>query len=393
LSDDTRLLPRALLFLLAVCAAAIISAWAVLLTRSLATGMGQDFGPNYGGAWALWHGLNPYVPAPAFYAAHLHILDYGTVESPLVLLLTSPFVLFPPRVALDLYLAVQYGLVACSSAFLAALVQRSHRVVLVALVVASPATFLVAYYGQSDAAVFLAAAVGVWARCNRRWVILGVCVAATIVKPQLGLCAAVPLLWGAPRCTWHACVASAVALFGLMGAAIGIDGMRAYVQTLRAFSASAGYSANPDGLDITSLYKAWLYHPVTQWLTASLITGILCCIFALLVRWRGAPSDGAITALGLLVTLVLPYSHQYDSIVMVPMLILAARSLRSAVPRLIMAAGVVIAALSPLMAISTNPVEFRLYPVGILLCLLALLRSMRSATPADLAGTQAPVSA
>ncbi len=373
--------------------AALIAAWSVLLVQPFSAGIGQDFTTDFVGALALWHGANPCCStAPALYAAQLHVFEQGVNETPPILVLTSPFLLYSPRTAYVLYSAAQYLLVLSGAAMLSLLLPRSDRVALVAVIMASPAAFLMGYYGQPLAVVFLCAALAVYARVAGRWQLLGVCVAATLVKPQIGVCAALPLLWGARRQSWKMFATSVVMLVAGTFGLLGVHGAWAYLQTLRRFTGYAHEQAKADGLGISSLYGGWLTGPIATWIGTGMIVLLLLCVVALLARWRTKPSNDALAALSLLATLLSPYSHQYDSIALFPTLVLAfagrdtagvlpSRLLRhlktgagNATARLTLWIGIVIILFSPFMAISAVSVAFRLYPAGILIVLAELWR-------------------
>lgn len=341
----------------------------------------------------MWRGHNPCCSdAPALYAAHLHIAEQGVNESPPILVLTTPFLLFSPRAALMLYSATQYLLVLWGALVLAPLLPRAYRIALLSAMIASPATFLVCYYGQTGAIVFICAAFALRARTTENWTVLGLCIAASLVKPQIGICAVAPFLWGAPREAWKAFAAGVATLIGITCDLLGADGAWAYVQTLCRFSTSAHSQASADGLGISSLYGGWLKGPAITWTGAGLTVLLLLFAGTLILLWRNAPSNATLASLALLATLLSPYSHQYDSIAIFPALVLAIaadkattpcglprqdsrRTTRVALPaveRATVWTGIGIMLVSPFMAISAISFPFRLYPLGIILVLAAL---------------------
>ena len=332
----------------------------------------------------------------AHYAASLHLPYCIVVELPAVELLCYPFLLFSVRVALVVYTAIQYLLVVAGAVCMAGTVDRSNRPLAVAAMVASPATFLLGYYGQIGAGVFVFTAVGLWARFNRRWLILGFCIAAAIfVKPQLGICAALPLAWGAPRPAWKA-FAGTVAGFGaLTGAILGPHGIPDYYQALRAFSISPQVTANGEGLGISSLYRSWLPGQWTPGLSASLDIVIVTCICLLFYRYGRSPSNAAVALLTFLLVLLLPYSHQYDAIILYPAMFLAWTTVnKEGMAYAALLIGYALIYVTPLMAISAYTFNFRLLALGVMLCVPALLRSGETATrytvrPETVAGTLA----
>lgn len=368
-------------FAVAALAAVVISSWMLLISRSLATGMGQDFTTMYVGALALLGGHDPYsTTAPAAIAARLHVMQQGVVNSPLVLLLDMPLTRLAPKAAFLASIAGQYALVAAGGWFLTATYSRSARMLVVLALLASPAAFMVAYYGQIGAIVFAAAAVGIWARQRRRWWLLGICVACAFIKPQLGVCVAAPLLWGVPRRAWISALATGALLVLAMVLELGTDGVGAYVHALRVFDAAPFARHNVDALGVTSLYRGWL--APSWWAVAAAATTILCASGILLVlkRYGTRPPEPALAMLSFIAVLALPYSHQYDSLAVLPALFLAQRA-RPAGPalRCLYDAGAAIMALTPLMALSSAQYTVRLFPLGALACLLSLYLGDRSA--------------
>ena len=379
LTSSHRLLPSTTLVFLAVTIAMLVSGWEILLSGSLSSGLGQDFTHNYVAAWAIVHGYSAYTSnAPvAHYAASLHLPYCVAIELPVVELLCYPFLLFSVRVALVLYTALQYLFVVAGAVCMARTVDRSNRLLVVAAMVASPAAFLLGYYGQLGAGVFVFSAVGLWARFNRRWLILGFCIAAAIfVKPQLGMCAALPLAWGAPRPTWKAFAGTVAGFSALTGAILGPHGVLDYYQALRAFSTSPQVTANGEGLGISSLYRSWLPGQWTPGLTASLDIVIVTCICLLFYRYGRSPSNAAVALLTFSLVLLLPYSHQYDAIILFPAMFLAWTAVgKDGKAHAGLLVGYALIYVTPLMAISAYRFNFRLLALGLLLCVPALLRS------------------
>lgn len=354
--------------------AVVLAGWSVFLTRSPATGMGQDFTTMYVGALAWLGGHNPYsTSAPATIAAHLHIMQQGVINSPLLLLIDAPLTVLRPEQAFQIFTACQYALVALGGWSLTAGRPRTMKRLLVIALLACPATFLLGYYGQIGAIVFASTALGIRARRRQQWVALGICVACAAIKPQLGLCAAVPLLWGAPRKAWISAIAAGIALIAIMAVELSPAGLIAYVQALRAFDASPFVRTSSDALGLTSLYRGWLgsaWWPALTWAGAAI--GAASAL-SLPRRHGWHPPEHALAMATYLGVLVLPYSHQYDAVAILPALYLA----RSAAPltrgtRLLYHGGVAIMLVTPLMALSSHPYSYRLYPIGALACLIGL---------------------
>jgi hypothetical protein len=356
--------------------AIIVSWWGLFISRPLATGIGQDFTTMYVGALSWLQGSNPYsTTMPVVLAAHLHVMQQGVVNSPLLLLFDAPLTLLPPKVAYLVFAGTQYVLAVLGSCLLAVSFAPRKRLLVTLAIVASPAMFLVGYYGQIGAFVFFFAAAGLWARRTGRAGLLGLCVACAFIKPQLGLCAALPLLWGAPRRAWASALVGASLLIALMARMLSPRGLVAYIQVLSAFDRSRFVHDNVDGLGITSLYRGWA-SPVWSTLITGALTGLLLIGLILVVkRYRTHPPDHALAMATYIGVLLLPYSHQYDSIALFPSLFVA-RTYRPARPesRWLFVCGVALIAVTPLMALSSHPFSFRLLPLGLGACLVGLAR-------------------
>ncbi len=358
--------------------------WSLYLTRPLSTGMGQDFTTMYVGALCWLQRGNPYTTqAPVFVAARLHVMQQGVVNSPLLLALDAPLTLLAPRAAFLAYVALQYLYIAAAAWLLARTFALKRPALFTLAILASPATFLIGYYGQIGALVFLCVSLALWAR-TRRWdVLMGICLACALVKPQLGVCAALPLLWGASRRAWMAAALSCIALVGVMALMLGPAGLLGYVHVMQGFGSSAFARQNIDGLDASSLYKGWLAPALASHVPLLLASGLAALVVVMARRYGWRPPDHALVALTYCGVLLLPYSHQYDAIALIPALVLARDGMpRCGAPRLAYYLGCAIMLVTPLTALLTAQPPFRLFPLGLLLCLCALMRAVPQQTEA-----------
>jgi hypothetical protein len=358
------------LFLPGVLLAMLVAELAILLTRSFTTGMGQDFTSLYVAALAWLHGYSPYTSqAPVHLAAALHVRWQGDMEQPLLLAVFAPLAALPPYAAFVVYVLLQDVLISGGALLLAHALDYRHPRLLALAFVASPPAFLVDYYGQIGALVYAVATLAWWARRRGHAATLGLAVAASLVKPQLGLCTALPLMWGAPRRAWLAMGAGCASLLGASLAILGPAGSLDYLRVLHAFSASSmSLQSGSDGLGLASLYQAWLAPQSSALLTQGVTIVVTLAILALVVRWRARPPTSTIALLVPLLVLVLPYSHQYDSIVLLPALAVTGQQVAPhAMARVLFCLSVFLVAATPVIALSTASIPFRLLPLGLLL--------------------------
>jgi len=349
--------------------ALLISEWDILLTHPFSTGMGQDFTTLYVAARVWLQGLNPYTSqVPVQLAAALHVRYQGELEQPLLLPLVAPLTSLSPHVAYIVYALVQATIVGGALLLWAGL-NRRHPGLLVAACVASPSAFLVNYYGQAGALVFGIASLGWWARCRRHATLLGVCIAASLIKPQLGLCMALPLLWGAPRRAWLGALAGGVVFLAATVVVMTPPGFAAYLRVLHAFMGGVEYRRSAvDGLGASALYRGWLGAPsLVAALACVSIVAVGSVILAIVARHRARPTLSSVALLVPLLVLLLPYSHQYDSIALLPALVITGqKAVRERRTRLLFWCAVALITVTPLMALNAHPFPFRLLPFGLI---------------------------
>lgn len=356
-------------------AALVATEWLILLGRSFTTGMGQDFTTFYVSALAWLHGQDPYTSGvPVQLAAALHVRYQDDLELPILLPLFAPLTVLSPHVAFILYVFVQDALIAAGTLVLALTLNMRRPRLLTLAVVASPSTFLIGYFGQVAAFVYVASALAWWARYRGYNVSLGLCVAIACIKPQLGLCTALPLLWGCSPATregqrvWLGLLAGGVLLMVGTLCVEGVAGTVTYIKILHAFGGSNGVHGNVDGLGLSSLYQGWLSPSLSSAIAPLATVALGIAVMGVVMRGRARPSPFAVAILTILLTLLLPYSHQYDSIILLPALIVGARQvLRGRLARTLRFVAVALVVVTPLTALSVVPIPFRLLPLGLVL--------------------------
>lgn len=336
--------------------------------------MGQDFSTMYCAALAWLHGASPYFSAaPRLLAARLHLPFIYVADTPATLLLYVPFTLLAARNGV-----LAFAAASCMAALLAGylmtagLAHAVRRTVALGLL-ASPALFLTYYTGQSGAFLALAVAAALWARLSGRDALAGALVAtACAIKPQLGLCVALPLLWGRPRRAWVSAAIGGAAWLALSVLILTPAGVLPYLARLRWFGGHAVAYDAYDGLGLASLYVSWLpphLRPlVALGVTLVLVGAVITLVWR--VRWRPRPRH--IVAASVLATLALPYSHHYDLIALAPAVALAWRAAYKAMARTALCAATALLVLAPLLSLDAPDTPIRLAPLGLLLVLSSL---------------------
>lgn len=351
-----------------------VAEFSVTATLVFRPRMGQDFSTMYCAALAWLHGASPYLSeAPRLLAARLHLPFIYVADTPATLLLYVPFTLLTARTGV-LAFAAASGAAALLAGYLmtAGLSGRFRRTVALGLL-ASPALFLTYYTGQTGAFLALAVGAAVWARLNGWDALAGALVAtACAIKPQLGLCVALPLLWGRPRRAWISAVIGGAAWLALSMLILTPAGVLPYLARLRWFGGHAiAYDAY-DGLGLASLYVSWLPAHLRPAVALGVTLVLLGAVVTLVWRVRWRPRPRHIVAASVLATLALPYSHHYDLIALAPAVALAWREARTNVARGALCAATALLMVAPLISLYAPATPFRLAPLGLLLLLSAL---------------------
>jgi hypothetical protein len=178
--------------------------------------------------------------------------------------------------------------------------------------------------GQDTAFVLLGALVWMWALLARRERLAGVALALVLLKPQIALALALPLLVSRNRAAWWFCGTSAlVALYSWL--LVGAGGLLDLLGLLRLSSDGQGYGMNQPAMynllgllirGAPALDDATL--SVLKWTAYLLTIGFLCWL------WWGKRESLTIQHIGVAVTLSLfasPHLHLHDlSLLLLPAL-------------------------------------------------------------------------
>ena len=245
------------------------------------------------------------------------------MNTPLVVLSDAPLTLLPPHSAYIVFVLIQYGLAAFVAFILAKTFELKNTRLIITAVVASPAPFLVGFFGQIGAYVFLAFVIALWAGKKNYAMLTGVAIACTLIKPQLGICIAVALPWGAPWRTWLGFGLTGLALLGVTVIMLSPSGAIAYVHALQMFQHSNFATHSPDSLGLTSLYYGWASSAMSIFLKISLGIIMVVALVLLAIRYKYRPTSQACAAVIYILVLVTSYSHQYDAIALLPCLWMA----------------------------------------------------------------------
>jgi len=208
---------------------------------------------------------------------------------------------------------------------------------------------------------------------------VGVVVAtACAVKPQFGRCVAAPLLWGLPRraLLTASLTSAAWAVVGVLVLTPG--GVVPYIGRLQWFGQHAATADAYDGLGMASLYVSWTpssLHPLLAVLSTILVVAGLL----MLPRRQGYhPTARGLAAATALATLLLPYSHHYDAVALIPALLSAWDGARSRWETATLGAGSLTLMVAPLIPFMAPRTPVRLAPIGLLLLGTAPLSATRA---------------
>ncbi len=366
----------------ALALALLVSLWllelALTSSRVFQANMGHDFSTMYCAALAWLHGASPYTSAaPRMLAQRLHVPFIYVIDTPATLLLYAPFTLFPARLAVLLFAVLSCAAAALAGYIAASFLPRQGRVLIALAFLASPAVFLAYYVGQTAAYLALLAAAMLWARRTDRYVLLGA-LGATIcaLKPQLGLCVALPLLWGLSRRAWAGALVSGGLWLAVFALVLTPAGVLPYVAHLRWFGAHAVAHDAYDGLGAVSLYVSWAPAALRSALTALTVLAVLAAVVLLVKRVGARPRARHLAAATALATLLLPYSHSYDTVVLYPALLLCWHGIRERADAVLLTVATILLAAAPLIALFAPQTPYRLVPFGLLLLAApALLRT------------------
>lgn len=377
-----------LLFLVIVMSGLLVVAQCLLLYTHplLRGGVGQDAICLYVGALAIAHGLNPYTSAAHLgqqltgISPHVHPFAYSIppVGGLLAIPLTWTNMDAAYRILCLLNVASVLGtavlvLVAAGAA------RDRQALVIVLAAVASGAAFLPNWYGQIAPPLTLAGAAALLLATRGRAGWAGAIVVATAMKPQLSLLALIVLFLAGSKRMRLGMALGAVAFVVLSLIASGPSGLLSFVLSNLHDEQSSGRQRvhNPDSMALDGVYYQLFSHTIAA--VAFALT-VLAVIVAGLLLLRIVRSDDvapsmrrvALSALLLLCSLILPYSHQYDSALLLIPYILAAASVPSPRVRHCCIALALLAALAPYQDLFSGTNEVRVLPV-IDFCATALL--------------------
>ena len=178
--------------------------------------------------------------------------------------------------------------------------------------------------GQDTAFVLLGALIWMWALLARRERLAGVALALVLLKPQIALVLALPLLASRNRAAYWFCAASGLlGLYSLL--LVGSGGLLDLLGLMRLSADGAGYGTNQPAMynflgllirSVPTLDAATL--SLLKWTVYLLTIGFLCWL------WWGKREALTIQHIGVAVTLSLfasPHLHLHDlSLLLLPML-------------------------------------------------------------------------
>jgi hypothetical protein len=201
--------------------------------------------------------------------------------------------------------------------------RRSSMLAAISAVLFYP-VFISLLKGQDTAFVLLGALVWMWALLARRERLAGAALALVLLKPQIALVLALPLLASRNRAAWWFCAASGLlGLYSLL--LVGLSGLVDLLGLMRLSADGSGYGTNQPAmynflgllirgaptLDVATL-------SVLKWTVYLLTISFLCWL------WWGKRESLTIQHIGVAVTLSLfasPHLHLHDlSLLLLPVL-------------------------------------------------------------------------
>ena len=349
----------------------------------LVGGVGQDSVDLYAGALALRHGLDPYTAATAI-GRRLTGIDprihpFAYADPPAFTVLALPLTWLSPTAAYRALCILNELGVALVALFACLGVRARSRTTMavVFLALASGAGFLANWYGQVTPLLAVAAAGAFLLASRGRLEWAGALSMFLLLKPQLGAVALLVLFLAGGRRLRRGMLIGAVVLLAVTLLGGGFDAMLSFARTTLHDARGHERLHDIDTLaldgDLYQLFAA----PLASALYGALIALTLCAAMwlAWLARRPEAPPAARRTmlaALMLLDSLVLPYSHQYDSALLLLPYSVAALSLAPGMARRIVLALCAAAALAPYLNLFHMRTQLRLLPLIDLATVIAL---------------------
>lgn len=164
------------------------------------------------------------------------------------------------------------------------------------------------YFGNDTPIVLLGVILWAWLMIDvRRDFLAGLALSLTVIKPQLAIILALPLLFSRPKSFLGFCVGG-FALTGLSLAAVGIDGFRGIVEITRIMASGKSYGIYQTGMvNTTGIFARAGLSPFWSWPL------YLFAIAATCVFWKHHRGSIATVSLSLIGALFFsPHVHPYD---------------------------------------------------------------------------------
>ena len=295
--------------------------------------VGQDFRAFFAGATLLRQGGDPYdwsqlgATEVALYNAPDHLAPgdprfydfHPLAEGPWLFLALAPLAGWPWRLAYGVWACVIVVLVTTGARLILRQVGFRHRGLHLALVVTllSPIAFLGLFFGQATQLIFATFAIG-WALAARgRPTLAGVILAATWVKPNVGIVVPLVVALLVPRSTRQ--LAGGYATGSLVAFAVALAALGGRLVDWPAAILGFWRSNQGPQPDIASLHS--FYYPLLAGWPRTVVFGLaLAAVGAYSVwSWRRLGHGSAVGLTALLLWIGgLPFVHSYDLLILLP---------------------------------------------------------------------------
>lgn len=314
--------------------------------RQVATSptVGQDFRAFFAGATLLRQGGDPYdwsqlsATEVALYNTPDHLAPgdprfydfHPLAEGPWLYLALAPLARWPWRLAYAVWACVIVGLVLMGVWLILRRLGFRHRSLHLALVASllSPIAFLGLFFGQATPVVFAALAIGWTLAARGRPGLAGVTLAATWVKPNVGIVVPLVVALLVPRST--RLLAAGYAAGSLVAYAVALAALGSRLVDWPAAILGFWRSNQGTQADIASWHS--FYYPLLAGWPRTVVFGLALAAVAAYGVWSW-PRLGGGWARGLTTLLLwvggLPFVHSFDLVILLPVVaVLVGPSLR-----------------------------------------------------------------
>ena len=172
-------------------------------------------------------------------------------------------------------------------------------------------------FAQDTPFILLGVLLWIWLLNSKREMLAGLALSIAVLKPQIAILLAVPLLFSRPRAFAGFCLGAAllgIYSFGL----VGVDGFRGLLRIVEVMSKGQGYGVNPQAMqNATALLVRSGLSATWSWLFFAL--GLV----AISIYWKKKGTSPSALSAGIIVALFsAPHLHFHDLSLLTPGLLL-----------------------------------------------------------------------